>query len=88
MKGVVEALEEPQSENILILRDAWPKLVGKQITGHSEPGFIKDFTLHIYVNHPGWLPELERLKHTLLQKLQSHYRELGIRKLSFILEHK
>lgn len=88
LKDVVDGLEEPQCENILILRAAWPKLVGPQIAKHSEPGFIKDFTLHIYVNHPGWLPELQRIKRTLLHKFQSQYRELRVRKLNFLLEHK
>ena len=88
LKDVLDGLEQPQSENILILRDAWPKLVGAQIAKHSEPGFIKEFALHVYVDHPGWMPELERIKRILLQKLQSSYRELRIRKLNFLLEHK
>jgi predicted nucleic acid-binding Zn ribbon protein len=88
LNDVVDGLQEPQCENILIVRKAWPELVGAQISKHSEPGFIKDFTLHVYVNHPGWLAELERIKRTLLQKFQSQYRELRIRKLSFLLEHK
>ena len=88
LKDVVDGLERPKSESILILRDAWPTLVGAQISAHSCPGFTKDFVLHVFVDHPGWLPELERIKHLLLKKLKSKYRELNIRKLSFILEHK
>ncbi|MEN7972795.1 MAG: DUF721 domain-containing protein [Verrucomicrobiota bacterium] len=88
LKDVLEGLEQPQCENILILRDAWPKLVGAQIAKHSEPGFIKESVLHVFVDLPGWLPELERIKRMLLQKLQSRYRELRIRRLSFLLEHK
>ena len=88
LKDVFDGLEQPQSENILILRDAWPELAGAQIAKHSEPGFIKDFTLYVFVDHPGWMPELERIKRVLLQKLQAQYRELPIRKLNFLLEHK
>ncbi len=88
LKDVVEGLEQPQSENILILREAWPKLVGAQIATHSTPGFMKDFSLHVFVDHPGWMPELERIKRILLQKLQAQYRDLRIRKLNFLLEHK
>jgi len=86
LPDVLGGLEQPQSENILILRKAWPKLVGEQIAKHSEPGFIKDFALHVFVDHPGWMPELERIKRILLQKLQAQYRELRIRKLNFLLE--
>lgn len=88
LKDVVEGLEQPVQENILILRKAWPELAGRQIAQHSEPGFIKDSTLHVFVDHPGWMPELERIKRLLLQKLQSRCRELKIHKLNFILEHK
>jgi len=88
LKDVLDGLEQPQSENILILRDAWPKLVGAQIAKHSEPGFIKEFALYVFVDHPGWMPELERIKRPLLMKLQSSYRELRIRKLNLLLEHK
>ncbi|RKX42355.1 MAG: hypothetical protein DRP64_09975 [Verrucomicrobia bacterium] len=88
LQDVLDGLEQPQGENILILRDAWPKLVGAQIAKHSEPGFIKEFALYVFVDHPGWMPELERIKRMLLQKLQSRYRELRIRRLNFLLEHK
>ena len=88
LKDVLAGLEQPVQENILVLRKAWPKLVGVQIAKHSEPGFIKDFALHVFVDHPGWMPELERIKGMLLQKLQSQYRELRIRKLNLLLEHK
>jgi predicted nucleic acid-binding Zn ribbon protein len=88
LKDVVDALEQPVQENILVLRKAWPELVGTQIAQHSEPGFIKDFMLHVFVDHPGWMPELERIKGILLQKLQSRYGNMRIRRLNFILEHK
>jgi predicted nucleic acid-binding Zn ribbon protein len=86
LPDVLAGLETPQSENILILRKTWSKLAGAQIAQHSEPGFIKDFVLYVYVDHPGWMPELERQKRLLLQKLQSKYSELRIRRLNFLLE--
>jgi hypothetical protein len=88
LPDVMEGLEVPQCENILIIRNDWPKLVGAQIAQHSEPGFIKDFALHVFVDLPGFLPELERIKRVLLQKIQSQYKELRIRRLNFLLEHK
>ena len=87
LKDVVDSFEQPVQENVLVLREAWPELVGDQIAAHSEPGFIKDFALTIFVDHPGWLPELERLKRPLLMKLQSKYRALRVRQLRFSLQH-
>ncbi|VGO12736.1 hypothetical protein PDESU_01290 [Pontiella desulfatans] len=87
LKDVVEGFEVPVQDNVRILREAWPKLVGTQIAKHCAPGFIKDYQLHVFVDHPGWLPELERIKRMLLQKLQGNYRELNIRGLRFSLQH-
>ncbi|MEA2068241.1 MAG: DUF721 domain-containing protein [Verrucomicrobiota bacterium] len=88
LKDVVGGLQQPTQENVLVLRKAWPKLVGVQIAKHSEPGFIKDYALYVFVDHPGWMPELERLKRPLLMKLQNSYRELRIRQLRFSLQHR
>lgn len=86
LKDVVEGFEQPTQENVLVLRKAWPKLVGTQIAKYSAPGFIADFTLIVFVNHPGWMPELERSKRSLLMKLQSKYPELRIKRLRLQLD--
>lgn len=88
LKDVLGSLEQPQSDDLLILREAWEKLAGDQLAKHSTPGFIQNFSLFVYVDHPGWLPELERVKRILLQKLQSQYKSLRIRRLNFVLEYK
>lgn len=88
LKDVVAGLEKPQNDNILVLRKAWPEIAGAQIAKHSHPATLENFVLYVEVDHPGWLPELERLKRVLLQKLQSNYRELRIRQLRFSLRHR
>lgn len=88
LKDVVADLEETQCENALIIRDAWPALVGDQIAGHSEPILLDKRVLTVHVDHPGWMPELERIKRMLLQKLQAQYPDLHIRQLHFILLHR
>jgi predicted nucleic acid-binding Zn ribbon protein len=81
----MEGVERPESEHILILRDAWVKLVGTQIAKHSTPGFIKDWALHVRVDHPGWIPEMKRNSSIILSKLKANYPSLSIRRLIFIL---
>ncbi len=88
LKDVVEDLETPQCENILVLRDAWPALAGRQIASKSEPAIFEYHVLTVNVNHPGWMPELERMKRMLLHKLQSRYPDLRIRQLRFVLTHR
>ena len=88
LPDVIEGLEQPVQDNVLLLRKVWPELAGGPIASHSVPSFIKDFTLHVFVDHPGWMPELERTKRLLLKKLQAGYRDMRIRRLSFILDQK
>ena len=88
LEDVVKGLEQPTQDSILVLRKAWPKLVGGPNATHSEPGFIKNFTLNVFVDHPGWMPELERLKRPLLMKIKSSYRTMNIRNLRFLLQHR
>lgn len=88
LPDVIEGLEQPVQDNILLLRKVWPELVGGPIASHSVPCYIKDFMLHVFVDHPGWMPELERIKSLLLKKLQASYREMRIRRITFILEQK
>jgi predicted nucleic acid-binding Zn ribbon protein len=87
LKDVISTFEEPVQESVVTLRSVWPRLVGAQISTHSEPGFIKDFALYVFVDHPGWLQELERMKRPLLMKIQTQYRDLNIRQLRFSLKH-
>lgn len=75
-------------ENIVVLREAWPKMVGPQIAQHSEPVRIEFNALVVSVDLPGFMPELQRIKLHLLKKLKCSYRELRIRQLRFELLHK
>ena len=88
LRDVMEGLETPQSDNILILRDAWPELVGPQIASHSQPLSLEYFALRIGVDHPGWMHELKRTERLLLQQLQCRYPDLRIRKLQLQLLHR
>lgn len=88
LPDVISGLERPENEDVLVLRKAWPKLCGEQIAKHSEPRFMKDHCLFVYVDHPGWLPELERIKRLLLQKLQAKYGMLKIRSLCLQLTNR
>jgi len=80
---IIESIEQPKDEAMTVLCGAWEKLVGPQVAQFSRPVDLRDRTLYVFVNHPGWISELERLKRPLLQKIQQHYRELEIRRLRF-----
>ena len=78
-------IEKPIQESIKTLRSVWPTLVGSPISLHSEPGFIKDNVLYIFVKQAGWLSELERIRGVILKKIENHYIEMNIRTIHFEL---
>ena len=78
-------IEKPIQESIKTLRSVWPELVGKPISLNSEPGFIRDSVLYIFVTQAGWLSELERIRAVILHKIENHYVEMNIRSLHFEL---
>ncbi len=82
---VAAGLEQPLQESIRVLRSEWPKLVGTSIALQSEPGFIKEGILYIFVNQACWLSELERMRNLILRKIEDHYQEMNIRRLQFEL---
>ena len=86
---IIESLERPVDPRVSLLKDQWKEIVGEQNALHSEPGFIKDFALHVWVDHPGWMPEFQKLKRTILVKVQKVFPgKRPVRKLNFLLEHK
>ena len=82
---VAAGLDQPLQESIRVLRSVWPKLVGASIALQSEPGFIKEGTLYIFVSQAGWLSELARMRLLILHKIEDRYTEMNIRRLQFEL---
>ena len=82
---VAAGLDQPMQESIRVLRSVWPKLVGASIALQSEPGFIKEGTLYIFVSQAGWLSELARIRLLILHKIEDRYTEMNIRRLQFEL---
>ncbi len=85
LPDVAGGMERPTQEEVLLLRSSWSDLVGEQVAQCSEPWFIRDFQLHVSVNHPGWMAELERSKPLLLRRLEGSFADLRIRRVNLLL---
>ena len=59
--------------------------MGPSIALQSEPGFIKEGTLYIFVSQAGWLSELARMRKLILHKIEDRYTEMNIRRIQFEL---
>ena len=91
--AVMENLSKPIQPSVVILRDNWRNLweetlnkeMGPKYAEHSQPGFIKDYNLCIFVFNSSWLSEFEINKSILLDKIKTSYDSLNIRKIYFSL---
>lgn len=84
LPSIIKTLDEPIQDSILILRDNWLKLFGVQISKFSQPAFIKNSCLFIYVFHPGWITELKKSSKLILVKLNENFNSIIIRDIKLI----
>lgn len=83
---VADGLDQPLQESIRTLKKEWASIVGEPIAMQSEPAFIREGILYIFVQQAGWLSELSRMRGPLLRKIEGTYSEMNIRKLHFELK--
>jgi predicted nucleic acid-binding Zn ribbon protein len=83
---VADGLDQPLQESIRTLKKEWASIVGEPIAMQSEPAFIREGILYIFVQQSGWLSELSRMRGPLLRKIEGTYSEMNIRKLHFELK--
>ena len=57
----------------------WQALAGEDIAAHSSVKDVKQGTVIVEVDHPGWLQMLHMRKSKILTGIKKRYPELGIR---------
>ena len=84
LPSIIKTLDEPIQDSILILRENWIELFGEQISKFSQPAFIKNRCLFIYVFHPGWINELKKSSKLILVKLNENFNSIIISDIKLI----
>jgi len=64
---------------------AWNEIVGESVAVHSQPRSIRNRILFIDVSHPTWMQQLQFLKPTLLEKVNTFLGEPLIQDIRFKL---
>jgi predicted nucleic acid-binding Zn ribbon protein len=64
---------------------AWKEIVGESVALHTQPRFVRNRILFIDVSHPTWIHQLQFLKHTLLEKVNTFLGEPHIQDIRFKL---
>ncbi len=64
---------------------AWKEIVGESVALHAQPHSIQNRILFIHVSHSTWIQQLQFLKSTLLEKINSFLGEPLIQDIRFKL---
>jgi hypothetical protein len=65
--------------------EAWKEIVGESIALQTQPRSIRNRILFIDVSHPTWMQQLQFLKPTLLEKINTFLGEALIHDIRFKL---
>jgi predicted nucleic acid-binding Zn ribbon protein len=63
----------------------WDEIVGKPISEHAQPLWIKDGKLRVKVSDPIWLQELGFVEENIKEKLNSKLGRRAVEKIEFRL---
>lgn len=66
----------------------WQEISGPQVTSHTTGAHLKDGTLVIYVDGPGWATELTAMSETYRKRINSGFGKDVVRKVTFTVSRK
>lgn len=85
LDGTLRALEIDGSLKAYSIWGAWKEIVGESVALHAQPRSIRNRILFIDVSHSTWIQQLQFLKSTLIEKINSYLGESLIEDIRFKL---
>ena len=85
LEKTIQSLEIDVPLKTYSILGAWNEIVGESVAAHSQPYSIRNRILFIDVAHPTWMQQLQFLKPTLLEKVNSFLSEPLIQDIRFKL---
>ena len=85
LEKTLKALEIDVPLKAYSILGAWNKIVGESVAEHSQPRSIRNRILFIDVSHSTWMQQLQFLKPTLLEKINTFLGESLIQDIRFKL---
>jgi hypothetical protein len=85
LDGTLRALEIDVPLKAYSIWGAWKEIVGESVALHAQPHSIQNHILFIHVSHSTWIQQLQFLKSTLLEKINSFLGEPLIQDIRFKL---
>ncbi len=85
LEQTIKSLEIDVPLRTYSILGAWSNIVGESVAAHSQPHSIRNRILFIDVSHPTWMQQLQFLKPTLLEKVNTFLGESLIQDIRFKL---
>jgi hypothetical protein len=85
LEKTVKTLEIDVPLKTYSILGAWNQIVGESVADHSQPYSIRNRILFVDVTHPTWMQQLQFLKPTLLEKVNTFLGESLIQDIRFKL---
>jgi len=85
LEKTLKALEIDVPLKTYSILGAWNEIVGESVAVHSQPRSIRNRILFLDVSHPTWMQQLQFLKPTLLEKVNTFLGEPLIQDIRFKL---
>lgn len=85
LERTIKSLEIDVPLKTYSILGAWNEIVGESVAAHSQPHSIRNRILFIDVAHPTWMQQLQFLKPTLLEKVNTFLGESLIQDIRFKL---
>ncbi|HYA94389.1 MAG TPA: DUF721 domain-containing protein [Thermodesulfobacteriota bacterium] len=85
LEKTIKSLEIDVPLKTYSILGAWNEIVGESVAAHSQPHSIRNRILFIDVTHPTWMQQLQFLKPTLLEKVNTFLGESLIEDIRFKL---
>ena len=85
LETTLKGLEVDDQIRAYSLWGAWKEIVGEPIAQQTRPQAIRNRILFVDVSHSTWIQQLQFLKTTLLDKINTYLREPLIKDLRFRL---
>ena len=81
VKAVFDRISPAGMQSYVQLYASWGEIAGDEMAFHVQPRDIREGTLILESDHPGWSQKLQLTQRKILREIQSRYPELEVRRI-------
>ncbi|SIQ14242.1 Protein of unknown function [Alkalispirochaeta americana] len=82
---LVDSLGAKDENGIVPFVVAWPRIVGTDFAAHSRVLDVKNGSVRVGVDHPGWLQRMHLEQRKIVASIQRTFPDLGVRNLHLMV---